>query len=277
MWQHLVTSGCSFSDNLRPPNGDLTRWPMFLADYTGMKLYNRGQGSAGNDWIADSTIYQLSELLNQGCKPQEIIAIVMWSGIDRNSIFISSDGTPKYADLHVEQFMSNPASFTANPANEYYNPPREGSGWLLGSAHCSFPNDNIQQYKQLLVARYLNDEALMIRSLDNWLKLQWFCAARGVKLVNLTYMNIWHYPGYGYISDKDQTLESIPYFYDHYGSNIQHLYRELDQSQWLFYGDRGGMYEWCKSEGLGFYSDLVHPSIDSHRKFAEEWLWPRIS
>lgn len=274
MWQYLVTSGCSFSDNLRPPNGDLTRWPMFLADYTGMTLYNRGQGSAGNDWISDSTIYQLSELLNQGAKPSEIIAIVMWSGIDRNSIFISQEGTPRYADLHVEQFMSmsNPASFTANPANEYYNPPHQGSGWLLGSAHCSFPNDNIQQYKQLLVTRYLNEEALMIRSLDNWLKLQWFCAAQGIKLVNLTYMNIWHYPGYGYTD-----LNSVPYFHDHFGANIQHLYRELDQSQWLFYGDRGGMYEWCRAEGLGFYSDLVHPSIDSHRKFAEEWLWPRIS
>ena len=100
MWKYLVTSGCSFTDNLRPPNGDLTRWPMFLADYTGMQLFNRGQGSAGNDWIADSTIYQISELLNQGCKPEEIIAIVMWSGIDRNSIFISSDQCHSYVERH---------------------------------------------------------------------------------------------------------------------------------------------------------------------------------
>lgn len=278
MFKYLVTSGCSFTDNLDDFAGGPARWPRFLAATGGMDCYNRGQGSAGNDWIADSLIYQISELLQRGADPSEILAIPMWSGIDRNSIFISSEGTPRYAELHVEDFMSNPASFTANPANEYYNPPRQGSGWLLGSASCSFPNTNIQQYKQLLVTRYLNEEALMIRSLDNWLKTQWFCASKGVTLLNLTFMNIWHYPGYGYTSGKveEWELNTVPFFWEKFPNNTQHLYRELDLSKWLFYGNYGGMYEWCKREGLGFYSDNVHPNIESHRKFAEEWLWPKI-
>ena len=279
MWKHLVTSGCSFSDNLRRQGEINSRWPMFLAEHAGLKLHNRGQGSAGNDWIADSLIYQICKLLEDSVEPSEILAIAMWSGIDRNSIYISESGTPRYSELQTAEFMSNPANFTANPPNEYYNPPRNGSGWLLGSASCSFPNDLIQQYKQLLVTRYLNEEALMIRSLDNWLKLQWFCASKGITLWNLTYMNIWHYPGYGYTSNKleETELNATPYFYETWPDNTRHLYDQLNLKQWLFYGHRGGMYEWCRDEGLGFYSDNVHPSVDSHRKYAEEWLWPRIS
>ena len=269
MWQHLVTSGCSFSDNL------YGRWPQFLGEHTGMTVYNRGQGSAGNDWIADSMIYQISELLHQGIAPKHILAIAMWSGIDRNSIFISRQGTSRYDELQQEDLMSNPANFTANPPNQYYNPPSNDSGWLLGSMHCSFPNANIQQFKQLLVARYLNDEALLIKSVDNWLKLQNYCTSKGVTLYNLTYMNIWHYPGYHYTSDKTDN-PNIPYFYETFPNNIAHLYRDLDLSKWLFYGDRGGMLEWCSKEGVGFYADGVHPNIESHKLFAETWLWPRI-
>lgn len=279
MYKHLITSGCSFTDNLDDYAGGPARWPHFLAQHGGMNLYNRGQGSAGNDWISSSIIYQISTLLTEGVDPSEMLVIPMWSGIDRNSIFISETGTPRYWDLHVTDMMSNPASYTDNPPNMYYNPPGESrSGWLLGSASCSFPNENIQQYKQLLVTRYLNEEALMIRSLNNWLKVQWFCASKGVALYNLTYMNIWHYPGYGYTSGKleEWELNRVPFFWETFPHNTKHLYNELDLSKWLFYGNNGGMFEWCKREGLGFYSDNVHPSIDSHKKFAEEWLWPRI-
>jgi len=84
--KHLVTSGCSFSDNIIHEGG---RWPHYLAEKLNVKLYNRGQGSAGNDWISDSAIYQTNKLLEDGISAQEIAVVACWSGIDRGSIFIS--------------------------------------------------------------------------------------------------------------------------------------------------------------------------------------------
>ena len=106
---HLVTSGCSFSDNSKHPDDVVHgRWPHFVAKRIDAKLYNRGEGSCGNDWISKSVIYETQKLLDNGINPQNILVMVMWSGIDRKGKFISRQETnnfkqyPNYIRLDVK-------------------------------------------------------------------------------------------------------------------------------------------------------------------------------
>jgi hypothetical protein len=109
----LVTSGCSFSDNIGK------RWPHYLADALSLKLFNRGQGSCGNDWIAKTAIYQTQLLLNDGVNPKDILVAVMWSGIDRKGLFISSKETDNYDNLiNSDTYSSNPINFIDSQHNK---------------------------------------------------------------------------------------------------------------------------------------------------------------
>jgi hypothetical protein len=84
-FKHLVTSGCSFSDN-----SDL-HWPHYLSKKLNLELYNRGMSSAGNGWISKSIIYQTQLLLDSGVHPEEILVVAMWTDIARYDIFIDSN------------------------------------------------------------------------------------------------------------------------------------------------------------------------------------------
>jgi hypothetical protein len=273
MYKHIVTSGCSFSDNFG------VRWPMVLAQRLDAQLYNRGQGSAGNDWICDSTIYQASTLLQEGIPASEILVVVMWSGIDRTGILLSAKESAYWNDIvsmRDKQTMPNPVAFIGQYPNVNVSPNEQiNKGWLLGSVNCYFDNPVIKRYKQQFVTRFHTNESLLLQSLNCWLKLQWFCAANKLKLINLTYQNIWHFPHNPYDSRYSPAGPGLdcPLSGNTY-TDYEYLFRQLDMDNWFFYRDTDGMYEWCYNEGSGFYSDNWHPSEESHEKYVDEFLCP---
>jgi len=257
--KHLVTSGCSFSDNVIHVGG---RWPHHLANALDANLYNRGQGSAGNDWISDSVIYQAQKLLNQGISFEDIIVVVCWSGIDRGSIFISKDEKIDF-ETYVNDIggCSNPVSFTENEAN--VDQLTRKKGWLLGGPLCSWQNNNIMDLKRTHFENFYSQEERLINSLKHWLSLQWFCEKYNLKLLNFTYMDIFHYP---------HTVEySSDLFYNKY-PDTKYLYDMLDMSKWWFYKNHLGLREWVRDNKLPFYPDSQHPLPESHKKFVEEIL-----
>lgn len=254
MIKHLVTSGCSFSDN----HG--MRWPHYLAEALDLKLYNRGQGSSGNHWIAKSTIYQTQLLLDNGVKPDEILVAVMWSGIDRKDCFIDTE------TINYNRLINNPNDHP-NPVNFLDNEPNvrnkhslpTSDGYLSGSASCTFANENINKFKKDLVLRYFSPQALAIESYENFLRLQWFCKSAGIKLINQTFMEIMKFPT-GDILTKD------------YYRNVKPLYNMIDFDQWIFWNNTQGLYEYCRDNDLTFYEDKIHPSEESHRKYVYDFL-----
>jgi hypothetical protein len=262
MIEHLVTSGCSFSDNVS------SRWPLYLSEKLNCKLYNYGIGSAGNNWICESAIYQVVKLMNQGIDPSTILVCVMWSGIDRLDDFISNSYS-EYATLaNYNGHQPNPASFVYTEPNEHPSSEYKlSSGWLLGSLNCAYANHKINEHKSNLITKFWTEEKLMLSSINNWLKLQWFCQANNIKLINTTYMNLWYYP---------DNSKSEP-FYRTYNDNVGYLYKILDLESWIFTSDNyDGMYEWTINNNLPTYSDNVHPAEQSHRLFAEVCLYNKI-
>jgi hypothetical protein len=263
--KYLVTSGCSFTDNCG------LRWPHYLAKHTGLKLYNRGQGSSGNDYISRSTIHELTELL-QHVDSGEIICIVMWSGIDRKSIFIKRNETPNFENLlNKRSFNFNPVNILNSISNQQATFGNE-SGYLLGSMNCTFENKNIQNYKKELIMNYYSDEALAIESYEHFLRLQWFCEVKGIKLLNLTYMNIMHYPVRKLMHNNIEP----PLTKDVY-SNIKHLFNLIDFSRWIFYESWYGLYEYVLVNNLTFGIDKVHPTEESHENYVQNFLLPLLT
>jgi hypothetical protein len=148
MIKHLVTSGCSFSDNFNK------RWPHFLSEKIGATLYNRGQGSCGNYWISKSEIYQIQQLLDRGIPPDEILAVVMWSGIDRKDLFVSAKEIFEYENLinSNDRGSPNPINFLDSHPNDRGVNCSENDGYLVGSTSCYFTNKYINEYKHFFLS-----------------------------------------------------------------------------------------------------------------------------
>lgn len=275
--KYLVTSGCSFSI------GENECWPKWLSNLLNSNvLYVCGQSSAGNDWIAMSTIYKVQKLLADGVKPNEILVAVMWSGIDRTSIFISDSETTEFKNLiNDTRRQKNPVSLETG-LSETVN----SSGWLLGSGICQFDNRHINRFKNKYLSTFVNNEWLMIKSINCWLQLQWFCKSYGIRLINQTYMNIWNFPLYKY-KDKSQhrfcssrrmiiSSDPLPKFYETYKENVSYLYELLDLDDWIFFRDYDGLYEYTFVNNLEYEEDQFHPSAAAHKHYVENFLWPEI-
>lgn len=260
MIKHLVTSGCSFSDNIG------MRWPHYLSKSLSMHLYNRGQGSAGNHWIAKSSIYQTQLLLDKGIDPKEILVTVMWSGIDRKDSFVDAEGTIDYKKLiNDPNNFPNPVSFLDNDHNTNNKQSTSNTdGYLLGSASCVFSNEHIVKFKRDLTLRFFSPQSLAIESYENFLRLQWFCKSSGIQLINQTFMDIMHYPNQKNILTKD--------FY----RNIKPLYDMIDFDDWIFYNNTSGLFEYVKDHGLDFEADKLHPRTESHKIYVEDFLIPTM-
>lgn len=257
--KHLVTSGCSFSDNVVHEGG---RWPHHLATLLNINLYNRGQGSAGNDWISDSAIYQTQKLLNSGIPSEEIAVVVCWSGIDRGSIHVSRNERVDFDSLINDVGGNkNPVSFIENEPNQDHFTTTKG--WLLGSPLCNWQNSNITELKKVHFENFYSQEERMISSLKHWLSLQWFCEKYKIKLLNFTYMSIFNYP---YHAEYSSTL-----FYQNY-PDTKYLFDMLDLSKWWFHKDYLGLREWVSDKKLQFYPNSFHPRPESHKIFVEEVL-----
>lgn len=265
MIKHLVTSGCSFSDNFNE------RWPYFLSEKIGATLYNRGQGSCGNSWISKSEIYQIQQLLDRGIPSDEILAVVMWSGIDRKDLFVSAKEIFEYENLiNSDGGSPNPINFLDSQPNNRVNS-SENDGYLAGSTSCYFTNKYINEYKRESIKFFCN-ESLAIESYENFLKLQWYCESKNVKLINLTYTNIFKFPLYNCTNREQET----PLTKDLY-RNILPLYNMLNFEKWIFYNDFDGLYEYTFDNKLEFYLDKIHPQISAHKYFVDTFLLPELT
>lgn len=263
-FKHLVTSGCSFA--ARAENS----WPIWLSDSMNTQLHSYGVPSAGNAWVSKSLIHGVQKLLDSGVTPDEILAVVMWTGIDRKDLFITSRETPDYFRLR-SNISANPVNFIDETIHWVSS---DTDGYLLGTMACNFKNSNINALKHRLVSDFYTEESLAIESYENFLRVQWYCKANGVKLFNHTYMDIMHYPTYSF---SEPSVTPMILTKDTYSRNIGPLYSMINFDDWIFWGKTGGMYEYTRDNNLPFNSDGVHPTIKAYSHYVENFLSGEIA
>lgn len=276
--KHLVTSGCSFTDNCHINWGG--HWPNVVERHlNGTKLYNYGLGSRGNDWISKSIIYQVSELLTEGVDPNDICVIAMWSGQDRKSLFVSREETVIFPKLHNKGQTPNPSNFTDHDYGypdenfDYNTYVCKHDGWLAGSFTCSFQNPEIEKFRKEFNKRYWTHELAVIESYEHWLRLQDFLNARNIKYFFMTYCDIMRYPARGR-EDGNSDLQPTEITYE---KNVKHLHNMIDWEHWEYSKEHGtGFYEYCLDNNLELEDDNFHPTIESHEYFALNYVLPII-
>ena len=256
--KHIVTSGCSFST----PG----KWPTYLQDKTNIPVYNLGQDSAGNDWISKTIIYQISKLLEEGVNASEILVIAMWSGIDRKGLFISRKEIKDY-DKFIVKDAACPIHFLNEPLNIKAST-NETSGYILGSMSSYLGTQYARDRKTEWLTSFMLEE-LAVESYEHFLRLQWFCKSQDIKLLNLTYSDILHYPNSQFLDAK----KTGPLTKDVYKS-VEYLYNMVDFNQWAFYDKTGGQFEYALNNKLLFDADGHHPSLSANEHYVDNFLIP---
>lgn len=262
-YKHILTSGCSFTAWTEPC------WAHWLGEVTNIPVTNFGCPSAGNSWIAKTAIYGTHRLIDAGVSPEDILVAVMWSGIDRKEVFISKE-TPNYKNLFNPD-QSNPVRFLDRDLRSDVGwRVSESDGYLLGSAGSHYTNNNINKFKQSLIRDYFCDEAMAIESYENFLRLQWYCQSKKVRLINLTYMDIMHYPKYNM-----NIKQVVPGTYDNF-ENIKHLHDMIDFNQWIFWDKSKGLFEYVRDHTLPYMADGFHPSSEANEHYVKNFLIDKL-
>lgn len=260
--KHIITSGCSFSEK-----GDRT-WPHHLSNLEDTTVYTLGLASAGNHWIAKTATHKAHELLAAGIDPADIIVIIMWSGIDRKDLFVSARETHEFTKLLLhgkgQSAPINPANFIDPLSDDLYSS-SEIDGYLVGSMSAYFDNENIRKTKRDLIMHFFSNESLAIESYENFLRVQWFCESKKIKLLNLTFTDIMYYP--------NPTLNVLT---KDYYRNITPLHNMINFKNWLFWKETGGMFEYAQDNQLPLEEDRMHPNKQAHEYFTHNFLIPEL-
>lgn len=262
MIEYIVTGGCSFST--------YRTWPHFLRNnMIGQEIIITGHPSAGNDFISRAIIYRTQELLNKGIHPEKIAIVVMWSGFDRKSFFISPEYTSEYNKLLSINRPINPF----NQFDEDYNqfPVKHTNGYLIGTSWCGDINPNIPEWKNYYFDQYHNLEGAAIENYEHFLRVQWFSKLYNIKLLNLTYADLQHYP-YSPFENHDHEKKLTKDKFE----TINSLSKLMDYDCWWFWKKTGGLYEYAKDNNLKFEHDEVHPAFSAYEEFTLSILLPII-
>lgn len=141
----ILTNGCSFT-----AQSPFKTWPSLLGTDT---VKNLAQHSAGNQWICDSTIAELSE------NPYDLV-LVMWSGLDR-------------LDWTVKEDIYN-HSIGFKSTNNF------GIHYL---------HNEQDLFKQISLV--IGHRERVFNSLMRIISLQSYLQARDIKYKFMSYMNVW--------------------------------------------------------------------------------------
>lgn len=229
----FIASGCSFTF-------ETWCWPRYVIEHYDMNLINVGLGSQGNGLISKKVIYKVQELLKQGMNPDDMFVGIMWSGVDRFSVYID-DTTPRH---NIDGWSENPTSVTGDSNDAH---------WLILNAHWE-----TKEAKHWY--GYLNSYGgSLVRTMEYILLTQWFLEKHNIKYFMTNFMTTYkEHPGWLDLPD------------------IKYLYDMIDFSKVI---DIDGQYEWVRdncddSEYDCFGTDKQHPTAWGHEEFAKKVIIP---
>jgi len=292
----LITSGCSFSDGCSFSSENLYRqtWINHIQEKYDFKRYvHMGNPASGNELIAERVIYALQTLLDKGHSSNDLYLGVMWSGIERKELFISSEETAKYSELDdsvrregentlLMCSYSNVFSNTKDVKPYVVDVP---NGYLksggLPYQEVWWRNKSQRDYFNLWYDNFYSVEKQFIDTLKSILLVQTFCERHNIKYFMSVWQNIFNARNpQGDLPPKsygDDCVESRlqPKFVDIYNKNSQFLWNTIDFDKFIFYEDDkviyGGLTEYANVNKLEFWEDNAHVCYSGHKKFIDEY------
>ena len=300
----LITGGCSFSDSWNLPESKYLyrrAWVNYIKDKYNFKKYvHMGNPASGNELIAERIVYALQTLLDKGYLSDDLYVGVMWSGIERKELFVSTQETDKYSELddsvrregentlmmsHYSNVFSNTKGMRpgiVNVPNGYLKSgglPYKDDWWKTKAQ---------RDYFNLWYDNFYSVEKQFIDTLKSILLVQTFCERHNIKYFMSVWQNIFnarnpldkHNMFYGDLPPKsygDECVESRlqPKFVDIFNKSSRFLWSAIDFNKFIFYeNDKviyGGLTEYANVNKLEFWEDNAHVCYSGHKKFIDEY------
>ena len=300
----LITGGCSFSDSWNLPESKYLyrrTWVNYIKEKYNFKKYvHMGNPASGNELIAERIVYALQTLLDKGYLSDDLYVGVMWSGIERKELFVSTQETDKYSELddsvrregentlmmsHYSNVFSNTKGMRpgiVNVPNGYLKSgglPYKDEWWKTKPQ---------RDYFNLWYDNFYSVEKQFIDTLKSILLVQTFCERHNIKYFMSVWQNIFnarnpldkHNMFYGDLPPKsygDECVESRlqPKFVDIFNKSSRFLWSAIDFNKFIFYeNDKviyGGLTEYANVNKLEFWEDNAHVCYSGHKKFIDEY------
>ena len=300
----LITGGCSFSDSWNLPESKYLyrrTWVNYIKEKYNFKKYvHMGNPASGNELIAERIVYALQTLLDKGYLSDDLYVGVMWSGIERKELFVSTQETDKYSELddsvrregentlmmsHYSNVFSNTKGMRpgiVNVPNGYLKSgglPYKDDWWKTKAQ---------RDYFNLWYDNFYSVEKEFIDTLKSILLVQTFCERQNIKYFMSVWQNIFnarnpldkHNMFYGDLPPKsygDECVESRlhPKFVDIFNKSSRFLWSAIDFNKFIFYeNDKviyGGLTEYANVNKLEFWEDNAHVCYSGHKKFIDEY------
>jgi len=300
----LITGGCSFSDSWNLPESKYLyrrTWVNYIKEKYNFKKYvHMGNPASGNELIAERIVYALQTLLDKGYLSDDLYVGVMWSGIERKELFVSTQETDKYSELddsvrregentlmmsHYSNVFSNTKGMRpgiVNVPNGYLKSgglPYKDDWWKTKAQ---------RDYFNLWYDNFYSVEKQFIDTLKSILLVQTFCERHNIKYFMSVWQNIFnarnpldkHNMFYGDLPPKsygDECVESRlqPKFVDIFNKSSRFLWNAIDFNKFIFYeNDKviyGGITEYANVNKLEFWEDNAHVCYSGHKKFIDEY------
>lgn len=223
--KNILVNGCSFS---RGPDS----WPYYLQKMYNFNLVNLAQASAGNTYIQESTVEELS-------KRKYDFVIIMWSGLSRVDYKVESIdlfNNFKYTSRYQKTRNDWPGKIIIPINDQDY----VDDSWVFGGGAKNSDEELIRIGLFTGIYRYVGYSQFVYHSLQKMIALQSF-------LISL----------------------NIPYlftFYQDYQTDLQkeqELYKLLNQSN--MYTDEN---IWNIAKSLKDLDKTSHPGPTTHNKWA---------
>lgn len=220
----VLVNGCSFS---RGPNS----WPYFLPFEN---ITNLAQAGAGNTYIQESTISELSQ------RSYDLV-LIMWTAIERvdfkvEDLSVFSDS--RYTSLY-QHTKNDWETKIVHPFNDQDLVEKD---WVFGCGHINGEPEMINTGMFDGIYKNQNENQFVYHFLQKVLALQ-------------NYLKINHIP-YVFSFFRD---------YQHRLSTVSHLYKELDLSNIC----TNHNIDIIAHENNWYDLDGIHPGPDAHKKWAE--------
>ena len=300
----LITGGCSFSDSWNLPESKYLyrrTWVNYIKEKYNFKKYvHMGNPASGNELIAERIVYALQTLLDKGYLSDDLYVGVMWSGIERKELFVSTQETDKYSELddsvrregentlmmsHYSNVFSNTKGMRpgiVNVPNGYLKSgglPYKDDWWKTKAQ---------RDYFNLWYDNFYSVEKQFIDTLKSILLVQTFCERHNIKYFMSVWQNIFnarnpldkHNNPFGDLPPKsygDDCVKSRlkPKFVDIFSKSSRFLWNSIDFDKFIFYeNDKviyGGLTEYANVNKLEFWEDNAHVCYSGHKKFIDEY------
>ena len=258
---YLITSGCSFTAHCVEPN---IAWPNHLADW---QVINCAEMASGNSLISRNLIATIPHYLDKNPT-----VAVMWSNPNRFEIFYNTESN-SYDKIYKD--MNGNGGFQNQPYTGKWQT-HKTSNWLKsggGFGHWEFESKELNQDMKMYISNFHNEELQFIQTLENILRIQWYCKAHNLKLVNMCWQDIFT----GQNNQDGNNSKKIGDLIINKYENAVHLWEQVDWSTWWFHhspkqewgNQYGGLKEWCIDNGYEQFPGS-HPTTEAQQHFAKE-------